>query len=272
MPDVQFRKQALARLSSPERLDELIKVVEPRTWLALGALVAIVLAAVAWSVVDRLPQRTTSTVALVAPDSIREVHAPATGVVTAVRVQDGDQVTQGEALARIQGPDGVTTLDAPVSGTVAEVAVRDGAPVPAGGQAVRIVAADQQPLRAHAYLQPGAAAALRPGLEARVSPITVPQERFGYLRGRVSYVGELPQSPEGIAATVEDAGIAQVLARGAQGVPIEVRIDLERARTPSGYAWTRGSGPPFPVHDGTLGEVAVTTGERRPIDFLLPGT
>jgi biotin carboxyl carrier protein len=271
VPDVQFRKQALARLSSPERLDELIKVVEPRTWLALGALVAVVVAALVWSVADRLPERTTSSAALVAPGSIRGVHAPEAGVVAAVLVDEGDRVSADEPVARVEGAGGTTTLSAPIDGSVAEVAVREGAPVQVGAEAARVVAANQRPLRVYAYLSPGAAAALRPGLEARVSPITVPQERFGYLRGRVSYVGELPESPAGIAAAVEDDQLAQVVARGAQGVPIEVRIDLERARTPSGYAWTRGSGPPFPVQDGTLGEVAVTTGSRRPIDFLLPG-
>jgi hypothetical protein len=45
-----FRQQALDRLSSPERLDELMHVTSPRSWLALVGLGAVLIAALIWSV------------------------------------------------------------------------------------------------------------------------------------------------------------------------------------------------------------------------------
>ena len=42
-----FRKAALEKLSSPERLDVMMKVTSPAAWLALAALGAILLVAIA---------------------------------------------------------------------------------------------------------------------------------------------------------------------------------------------------------------------------------
>ena len=45
-----FRQVALERLSSPDQLDRLMRVTDPKTWLALAALTALTLAVVLWSV------------------------------------------------------------------------------------------------------------------------------------------------------------------------------------------------------------------------------
>jgi hypothetical protein len=50
-----FRKESLERLSSPERLDQLMQVVSPRSWLPLVALGSIVGVAVIWSIYGRIP-------------------------------------------------------------------------------------------------------------------------------------------------------------------------------------------------------------------------
>ena len=52
-----FRATALDRLSSPEQLDERLRIVSPRTWFAFAALVGLLLAAGAWSVFARIPVR-----------------------------------------------------------------------------------------------------------------------------------------------------------------------------------------------------------------------
>ena len=50
-----FRQVALERLSSPEQLDQLIPITSSRGWLALAGLIAIIIAALVWSFVARLP-------------------------------------------------------------------------------------------------------------------------------------------------------------------------------------------------------------------------
>ncbi|NJL87243.1 MAG: hypothetical protein HC886_16720 [Leptolyngbyaceae cyanobacterium SM1_1_3] len=53
-----FRQESLERLSSPERLDELMKLVNLRTWLPLGTLAALLGLGLIWSFVGRIPVTT----------------------------------------------------------------------------------------------------------------------------------------------------------------------------------------------------------------------
>lgn len=45
-----FRKDAVDKLNSPERLDEYLRVTRPSTWLLLGAIAALLIGACVWSV------------------------------------------------------------------------------------------------------------------------------------------------------------------------------------------------------------------------------
>jgi hypothetical protein len=49
-----FRKVALERMSSPEQLDQLLQVTAPRNWLALAALMGLLVAAIGWGFVGRI--------------------------------------------------------------------------------------------------------------------------------------------------------------------------------------------------------------------------
>ncbi|BAZ10614.1 secretion protein HlyD [Calothrix sp. NIES-4071] len=50
-----FRKESLERLSSPERLDQLMQVVSPKSWLPLAALGSLVGVGIVWSIYGRIP-------------------------------------------------------------------------------------------------------------------------------------------------------------------------------------------------------------------------
>ncbi len=50
-----FRKESLERLSSPERLEQLMQVSRAKDWLFLATLGALVVLAVLWSIFGRLP-------------------------------------------------------------------------------------------------------------------------------------------------------------------------------------------------------------------------
>lgn len=64
-----FRKEALERLSSPEQLDQLMRIVTARSWLPLAALGALIAGGLVWSIVGRIPVTTTGQGALVYADA-----------------------------------------------------------------------------------------------------------------------------------------------------------------------------------------------------------
>lgn len=64
-PQTLFRQESLERLSSPERLDELMVIVNAKTWLPLGAIGALLGLGLIWSFVGRIPITTSGSGLLV---------------------------------------------------------------------------------------------------------------------------------------------------------------------------------------------------------------
>lgn len=96
-----FRQEALDRLSSPERLDQLIKVINPRDWLPLAILGVLTVAGGVWSVVGRIPLNVSGQGVLVVPRRVVQLQASTEGRILKLNVQPGDQVKQGDVIAII---------------------------------------------------------------------------------------------------------------------------------------------------------------------------
>jgi len=51
-----FRKENLDRMSSPENLNDYIKVSNPGVWIILGAIAVMLVAAIVWGITYELPE------------------------------------------------------------------------------------------------------------------------------------------------------------------------------------------------------------------------
>ena len=74
-----FREESLERLSSPERLDRLMQIVDRRDWLPLSTLGALVAAAIVWSIFGRIPVNVTSKGLLILPRRVVNIQSPVEG-------------------------------------------------------------------------------------------------------------------------------------------------------------------------------------------------
>lgn len=100
-----YRKVSLDRLSSPEQLDQVMQVTNPRGWLALAAVGALLTMGIAWGVFGQLSEKVMGGGILVKSGGVFEVAAPADGRVTDVSVSVGDSVTEGQVVAWIAQPE-----------------------------------------------------------------------------------------------------------------------------------------------------------------------
>src|SRR5262245_31514568 len=96
-----FRKEALERLSSPERLDQLMQVVSPHHWLVVSTLLVLLGLALTWAVVGRLPTTVAGRGVLLRPHKVVAWQAPAAGRLATLTVSVGDRVRQGAVLGTI---------------------------------------------------------------------------------------------------------------------------------------------------------------------------
>lgn len=100
-----FRKSALARLASPEQLDQLMEVTDTKGWWTLSALGALVVAALLWSVVGRIPTTVQGTGILLREGGVFDVQTTAGGQVMELRVVEGQAVNAGDVIGRVAQPE-----------------------------------------------------------------------------------------------------------------------------------------------------------------------
>ena len=98
-----FGPEPGADLSSPEQLQEAIRITSPMSRLAVAALTVVVLAASTWSVFGRVRTRVQGDGLIAYQDAQRvEIVAHAEGYLAALLVRRGDRVVRGDVVARIE--------------------------------------------------------------------------------------------------------------------------------------------------------------------------
>jgi len=97
-----FRKVAMERLSSPEQLDQLMQVADPRGWLALGALGALLLMALTWGIFGSIPTEAQGEGILLRSGGVASVVAAENGQVEDILVGVGDVIQKGQVVALIR--------------------------------------------------------------------------------------------------------------------------------------------------------------------------
>ncbi|MDB9524593.1 NHLP bacteriocin system secretion protein [Oscillatoria sp. CS-180] len=96
-----FRQDAIERLSSPEQLDQLVKVVDPKAWVPLVGLGLLILMGGLWGIFGRLPLNVTGQGVLVRPRRVVQLQVPGGGRVLTLEVQPGDPVEVGQVIGTI---------------------------------------------------------------------------------------------------------------------------------------------------------------------------
>jgi hypothetical protein len=287
-----FRQAALDRLSSLERLDELIEVTSPRLWLALLGAGLLLAMAVGWGLYGRVPTLVRGQGILIRDGSLQSVVAPDGGQVKDLLVRVGDDVARDQIVARLIQPaeSRAVYVTSPYAGRVREARVTEGSVV-ASGTPLLSVEQPGRSLEAILYLPTLDAKKVGPGMPVQLAPASVKREEYGLLLGRVATVGAYPASPAGMQRVLGSEELARSLA--ASGPPVEIRVELERnPATFSGYQWSstlgtladaltiwlpgpwtgwrdQAPGPPIALESGTPCTADVITDEQAPIFLVL---
>ncbi|CAA9275206.1 MAG: hypothetical protein AVDCRST_MAG56-3447 [uncultured Cytophagales bacterium] len=98
-----FRKAALEKLSSPEKLDQLIKVTSPRAWIALLTITAILATGIGWAFAGRVKTKLDA-VGVLLGGEIHEIVSTSQGQLARFTIAVGDKVTNGQVIAVVEQP------------------------------------------------------------------------------------------------------------------------------------------------------------------------
>lgn len=103
MPPTFFRKAALEKLSTPEKLDQMIKVTGPKAWIALGTIAIALVTAITWSFFGDVKTKL-NVVGVLLGGEVHEVVSTAQGQLLDLKVNIGDEVVAGDIIAVIEQP------------------------------------------------------------------------------------------------------------------------------------------------------------------------
>ncbi|MBT2385154.1 HlyD family efflux transporter periplasmic adaptor subunit [Streptomyces sp. ISL-11] len=268
---MQFRQKALSKLQSPEELDLPVRFARPQGRLVLAVTVLVMAAGAFWAFTGSVSSKLSAPGILTHAEGSYLLQSPYAGQVTQVFAEEGRLLPPGAPLLQIGTDRGERTVRAVAGGRVTSLAARTGSVLTAGADVAtveRVKNADD-PLVAMLYVPGAGAGSIPVGASVDLSVGSVPQQRFGVLRGRVEAVGRAPQTPARIAGFLGDRRLATEFSR--QGDPVAVLVRLERSSaTRSGYRWSSADGPPYALDSTTPVTAAVHLSAQRPVDWLLP--
>jgi HlyD family secretion protein len=102
MADDLFRKSALDKLASPERLDVLMRVTSPKGWAALWAIGGVLVAVVAWSIFGSLPERIEGQGELIRGGGTLRITASGDGVLSKLDLKVDQNVAADQIVGEIR--------------------------------------------------------------------------------------------------------------------------------------------------------------------------
>lgn len=96
----------MQNLSSPDQLNQLVKITQPYSWIALSAAGLALAVALAWSIFGRLPTIVTGEGILIRKGGTFSIVSQGSGVVTEIAdLTAGKRVARGQVLARLSQPE-----------------------------------------------------------------------------------------------------------------------------------------------------------------------
>lgn len=114
--DSLFRKAALDKLASPERLDVLMQVTSPKGWIALLTIAVLLAGVVAWSVLGTLPERIEGQGMLTGEGGLRQIRSSGDGRLTQLNLAINQMVTPDQVVGEISA----VTMDETVNSAQAD--------------------------------------------------------------------------------------------------------------------------------------------------------
>lgn len=246
-----FRTVSLERLSSPEQLDALMPVINPKSWLALLALTAVLAAGFYWSWVGRIPQELSTPTVLLPAGGFATVVNTTTGQLQTWHVQPGAQVEANQLVAEVI-PLGETSAQPVYSlfpGRVADLKATAGQLLRVGEPLLLLDSTSPtNPLQATLYLSAEQTQQLQVDL-----PVTLQLPNGAIITGRILTIGNFPVAPALIAQQVGNAELATQLTTS--NTPLAVQVGLDEL--------------PAGVTAGTVAQATILLGYQRPLDLLL---
>ena len=296
-----FSQEALDKMRSPEKLDTVLPITAPISWMGLIAVAVMLFAVVLWSIFGAFTVKADGMGLIMDPRGVVNVISISGGTLDKLYIHDGDKVAKGDRIAHIEqaqesaatrmaqyGPELATSgrdamnrvqeydmrrsqknasefITSSHDGIVDEILVTEGANVGGGTPICTIrVAGGGKDLKGVLYVPVDKGKRIKQGMTIQLAPNGVDVSQTGSLLGTVRSVSQYPVSVQAMQKRLGNDQLVQWILSSEKSAVMEVSFDLVKDESSeSGYLWTSSVGEHKPVTAGSFctGSIII---ERKP--------
>lgn len=299
-----FSQEALDKLRSPEKLDTMLPITTPVSWMALIAILVLLFSVVLWSIYGAFTVKAEGMGLIMDSAGLMNVTHTANGKIARLYVQPGMPIKKGDLIAHMEQAEqsadtrmaqygmGLASSDrdamgrayqydakryqqdvaediySDYDGIVDEVMVDVGTMITAGTPICSVrMTQNREDLTGLLYIPVDKGKRVEPGMTIQLAPNGADVSQTGSLIGVVRSVSQYPITAQGIQQHLGNAQLAQWILQSQQSSVMEVIFDIvEDADDDSGYLWTSKVGKHKPITAGSFCTGSIIIDRKPPIE------
>ena len=225
-----FRKTAMDKLSTPDDLDELLQVNSKFSWLFLVSMLCLILGGGTWGIFGKIVNRISMVGSVQQINPPQPIIATESGLIDSVFYLPGDRIVKGQPIAKYTADNqGYSkTISSLTSGEVIELNIKNGDLLTSGKVVAKIQGNQKEtnPKRIFSFFVTDKLVGdLLIGQEVNVLVKGFKSESVE-LKTRIGYISKIPASVESIEASIPSKAMAEQMKAGnyylvrTEGVPL----------------------------------------------------
>ena len=299
-----FSQEALDKMRSPEKLDTVLPITSPVSWMGLIAVAAMLFAVVLWSIFGSFTVRADGMGLIMDPKGVVNVATISGGKLDKLYVHPGDHVKKDDQIAHVDqvqenaatrmaqyGPELATSgrdamnrvqeydmrrsqknaseyIYSSYDGIVDEILVEEGSTVGNGVPICTLrLSGGRKDLKGVLYVPVEKGKRIQTGMTIQLAPNGVDVSQSGSLLGTVRSVSQYPITMQAMQKRLGNDQLAQWIIQAQQSAVMEVTFDLVKdENSESGYLWTSSVGTHKPVTAGSFCKGSIIIERKPPIE------
>lgn len=298
-----FSQEALDKLRSPEKLDSIMPITTPISWMGLISVLVMIIAVILWSIFGAFTVKADGMGLIMDSSGVVNVTVATGGRLDKLYVKSGDVVKKGDKIAHIvQAQEGANTQMAQYmpelatsdrdamnkvhqfdaqryqkdvaefvyssyDGIIDDIMISEGSVVGSGVSVCSVrMTGGRNELKGILYVPVEKGKRIEQGQTIQLVPNGVDVSMSGSLLGTVRSVSQYPVSAQSVQKHLGNEHLAQWILQVQQSAVMEVTFDLVKDESSeSGYLWTSKVGEHKPITAGSFCTGSIIIDRKPPI-------
>lgn len=299
-----FSQEALDKLRSPERLDTMLPITTPVSWIGLISILTLLFVVVLWSIYGAFTVKADGMGLIMDSAGVMNISHITNGKISQLYIRPGMHVKKGDLIAHLEQAEqsadtrmaqygmGLASSDrdamgrahqydakryqqdvaedvySDYDGIIDEVMVNVGTIVSAGTPICSVrLTQNRDDLTGLLYIPLDKGKRVEPGMTIQLVPNGADVSQTGSLIGVVRSVSQYPITAQGIQQHLGNPQLAQWILQTQNSSLMEVTFDLVKdPDSDSGYLWTSKVGEHKPITAGSFCTGSIIIERKPPIE------